>query len=155
MPTALAQGDVERAKARYADHKDIEWIDERPEPGTLDLLVLDHVLQGLFFNQVGTVLDMYAQLLKPGGQLVVIVPSLEWACGEYVRQDDPGIAAFVSLYGTPEEPNRCGFNLLHLRSVIGQHPALDVAQANAEWYVAQVQGKQVRVLQNVVIAAKH
>lgn len=154
MLKALAQGDIERIKKRYAS-PDIEWVDtDKPEPGSLEMVVLDHLLQLSTPDRVHEVIDAYSGLLVEGGELVVIVPSLEWACNQYVQHDDPPLAAFVSLYGTPGLGHRSGFTLMQLRALLESHPDLRVTLATGEWYVSDISGKLADVMQNTVHARK-
>jgi len=45
-----------------------------------DAILAAHVLEHFGWYRIKDVLEGWVKLLKPGGELYVIVPSLEWAC---------------------------------------------------------------------------
>lgn len=50
--------------------------------GQLDGLLASHVLEHFSYWQTENVLNGWVECLKPGGELHILVPSLEWAARE-------------------------------------------------------------------------
>lgn len=151
---AIAEGDIELAKERYSGG--VEWSDDNPPiVGKYDLVVLCNWLQQAEQPQVLKLLRYYASLAKDGGQLVVIVPSLDWAANEVAFNDNPSVATFIAIYGTPSEPHRCGFTMNWLRIVLAQTPGLVLEYANTETVIIhKSDGKQDMARQNVIVCTK-
>jgi SAM-dependent methyltransferase len=154
MLKVLVQGDTERARKRYAA-EGWDFFDQAPpfEDESYDIIVLDHLLPQARRRQVGDILRLYRRALKPGGQIIIIVPSLEWACTKIATVDDPSIMTFMSIYGDDENPFLCGFTLLWLRLEVARS-GFQVVAASGEWYMATVAGKEEEVMQDVVTGIK-
>jgi len=151
---AIAEGDVILAKERYSG-PGVVWSDDNPfEPGKYDLVVLYNWLQLAEQPKVLGLIRYYVSLLKEGGELIVVVPSLDWAANEIAFNDNPSIAAFVAIYGTPTEPHRCGFTMNWLRLVLSQNDGLLVNYANVET-IKITQGEQSEeARQNAIMCTK-
>lgn len=150
----LVHGDVGRATARYS-RPNLEWCDDWPPVNdTYDLVVLDHFLQTATRSEVGKLVGYYRDLLKIGGELIIVVPSLEWAAGMIMTEDNPPAMAYMSIYGDDKETFKCGLTLSWLRLLVEATQGLHLESAVGEWYLADVNGKQEKVMQNVVICQR-
>lgn len=90
--------------------------DNPPEEGKYDGVYLENFMQQLLRREIGPALRLFYRTLKPGGKIVIAVPSLEWACREIATKDKPSELAYPSIYGDDENLHRCGFTLLWLRN---------------------------------------
>lgn len=147
---AYAEGDIDRIKQRYGA-PDIEWCsDDPPVEGKYDLVVLDHFLQSGTIDQAHLVLVHYSKLVKEGGRLILIVPSLEWCATQIATSDVWPISVYIGLYGTLDYPHRCGFTLYGLRRMCEQIPWLHLVSAISEAYVVNHANNSEIAYQNVV-----
>lgn len=151
---ALAEGDIDLAKERYGA-PDVEWCaDDPPVPGKYDLVVLYNWLQQAEQPQVLKLLRYYTSLIKEGGNLIVVTPSLDWAANEVALNNNPSIAAYVAIYGTPDAPHRCGFTMHFLRLVLSQTPGLMIDYATTEGILVTVVDERILAQQNVISCTK-
>ena len=123
--------------------------------GQFDAVFLCHVLEHINWAQVVTTLRNLEQVLKPEGQLHVVVPSLEWAAMEILK---PVVSNVLMghLYGsqdTPYQYHRSGFTLNLLRQVCALARMVPV-QAYQQKASIKNNDDVFSVLQNVVIARK-
>lgn len=86
-------------------------VDEKQEPdivadasnmpgelhGKLDGLLASHVLEHFSYWNTERVLQGWVDCLKPGGELHILVPSLEWAARQ-VLSESPSPAMYAQLY---------------------------------------------------------
>jgi hypothetical protein len=151
---AIAEGDSILAKERYGG-PGVEWCDDNPlVPGKYDLVVLYNWLQLAEQPKVMGLIRYYVSMLKDGGQLIVVVPSLDWAANEIAFRDNPSVAAFVAIYGTPQEPHRCGFTMNWLRLVLSQNNGLLVDYANVETIKISHGDQSEEARQNAIMCSK-
>lgn len=149
----LALGDVNRIRTRY-EAPGIEIIEEfPPADNAYDMVIMDHVLQLATREQVPPLIKRFNKALKVGGDMIIIVPSLEWAATQIATMDDPPAAAYVSIFGTDREQNLSGMTLHWLR-FLAEKNGLHVKHAMGEWYVARIGGNEVKMMQNMVIGTK-
>lgn len=149
----LALGDLERIQSRFGG-PGVEIVEENPpSDNTYDLVVMDHVLQLASRMQVAQLIKIYKMALKIGGDLVIFVPSLEWAASLIATNDDPPATAYFSIYGGDNEPHLSGMTLLWLRA-LAQQAGMHVKQATGEWYLARIGEDEEKVMQNVLIATR-
>ncbi len=153
---AIAEGDVHLAKERYSHNNSVEWCeDDPPVFGKYDMVVLYNWLQKAEQPSVLKLLRYYVSLLKDGGELIAVVPSLDWACNEIALKDNPSVAAFVAVYGSPTDAHRCGFTMHWLRLVLETTPGLAIVSANTEGIMLQAgEGEKMYAQQNVIICVK-
>ena len=90
--------------------------DAKPEPNTYDAVYFENLLPEMTRRQVGPALKLLYDSLVMGGEIVIVVPSLEWACRVIATQDEPPLTAYASLYGDDGEPFLCGFTMRWLRA---------------------------------------
>lgn len=86
-----------------------------------DLVVMSHVLEHMALAEVEPVLRNLQKALIPGkGELMVIVPSLEWAAKE-IAKDIPSPVLLSHLYGNQSNDHqfhKSGFTLYLLRAMM-------------------------------------
>jgi len=99
---------------------------EMPEElhGKYDYVFASHVLEHFSYKDTVRVLGEWAKALKPGGQLHIVVPSLEW-CAREVLEPSGGksLAVQIMLYGGHNNPwdfHMVGFTVRHLRALFDQ-----------------------------------
>lgn len=90
-----------------------------------DMIVASRVLEKQPHNKVLACVSEWTRILKPGGELTIVVPNLRWAAcailGKEITEDWPAI--LVTLYGTQEEEGEfhtTGFTLSMIRGLIEQ-----------------------------------
>lgn len=126
----LALGDVSQRKTYFQEGT--EYVNETP----YEVALLASVLQTLPRTKVPEALETIYKDLPDGGRLVVTVPSLEWACTEFATKNDPGLGAYMSIYGTEGEPFLTGFTLLWLRRCM-EEVGFAVVEARTETFKMQ------------------
>lgn len=85
--------------------------------GKYDAVFASHILEHIPYVQTVDALKEWASAVKPGGEVHVIVPSLEWVA-EQILAEKPSIAMLPHLYAgqvTPWDIHLAGFTLRHLR----------------------------------------
>jgi|SRR3990170_1292234 len=123
----LALGD-ESQKSRYFPD-DVEFVDEGP----FDAVLLASTLQTIGRNQVQIALKKLYEDLVDGGRIVVTVPALEWACRQIVSEEEIGLGAYISIYGTEDQPFLAGFTMLWLRRCL-EEVGFIVVEARTETF---------------------
>ncbi len=120
--------------------------------GKADIVYASHVLEHIDRERVFQAVKNCALAVRPGGELWVSVPSLEWACKMILYgHDDAGVQ--LTLFGGQRDQwdyHRSAFTLAALRQLIDMM-GLTVRRAyqaplQLSWY-----GKDFTALQNVVI----
>lgn len=149
----LILGDM-RSKSRFVGDEFEFFHDVDPTvDGPFDFIVLDHIIPQAKRSQVFPIIQLYANNLKEDGQLILVVPSLEWACKEIAKNEEPNPMAYISLYGSDAEPFACGMTLMWMR-LVAEGAGLYVTKAGAEWYKAQIDDQPFDAQQNVLVAVK-
>lgn len=152
----LVHGDETLGRERFRNVRDVEIIGNEvmpPELNAYDVVVLSNLIQQARRLQVPKILELYRDSLVDGGQLIVSVPSLEWACTEIATNDEASMFTYISIFGDDENPYLSGFKLLWLRGII-ERLGFHVQTAHTEQYNISVGEETHRVLQNVVVAVK-
>lgn len=88
--------------------------------GQLDGLLASHVLEHFPYRQTVSVLEGWVKCLKDGGELHILVPSLEWAARE-VLSENPSPAVYAQLYAgqvTQWDVHYTGFTMRKLRQIM-------------------------------------
>lgn len=111
----------------------------RPMPaelyGQFDHLLASHVLEHVPYWNTIAVLREWAKLVKPGGGVHIVVPSLEWAA-EQILSERPSRALIPHLYAgltTPWDVHLAGFTMRHLRACF-EEAGLQVTRARTGPY---------------------
>lgn len=87
--------------------------------GKLDGLLASHVLEHFSYWKTDTVLAGWIRCLKEGGELHILVPSLEWAARE-VLSERPSPAVYAQLYAgqvNQWDVHLTGFTMRKLRAL--------------------------------------
>jgi hypothetical protein len=90
--------------------------------GKLDGLMASHVLEHFSYWSTEEVLQGWVDCLKDGGELHILVPSLEWAARE-VLGENPSPAVYAQLYAgqvNQWDVHLTGFTLRKLRQLMGK-----------------------------------
>jgi len=89
--------------------------------GKFDLVVATHALQCVPRVKVVETLKYWAGVLRPGGELHVIVPDLGWAADEIAAERSVEKMVLGVVYGTQQAEwtyHRCGFTVDLLRAAV-------------------------------------
>lgn len=111
--------------------------------GKYDGVIMSHCLEHVSWREALVVLDNVMQVVKPGGYLLLIVPSLEWACDQVLRGNFD-FAVMGSFYGgqtTEWDYHRCGFTKDTLITAC-QRVGLTVNSVTTETYHVVMFGEQ-------------
>jgi predicted SAM-dependent methyltransferase len=123
---------------------------------SFDVVYVSHVLEHIDRDQVITVLKNVIACLKDGGEIWLLVPSMEWAAEQVMHgRDHAGIQ--LALYGGQQNPNdyhRSGFTLNALRFMV-ESQGLFVRKAYTAPFLLGIYGKEYQALQNIVIAIRN
>ena len=90
--------------------------------GKLDGLIASHVLEHFSYWKTDKVLKGWIDCLKEGGELHILVPSLEWAARE-VLSERPSPAVYAQLYAgqvNEWDVHYTGFTMRKLRALMEQ-----------------------------------
>lgn len=117
-----------------------------------DVVVMAHSLQRLEPMDVPDTVKRLADAAKMLGEVWIITPSLEWATKES-EKESPSPALHYVLCGGKDDPHRCGFTIMWLRSLMAE-AGLVTRQARHDVYTVEMSGQPVQVLQNRVIGLK-
>lgn len=90
--------------------------------GKLDGLIASHVLEHFSYWKTDKILKGWIDCLKEGGELHILVPSLEWAARE-VLSERPSPAVYAQLYAgqvNEWDVHYTGFTMRKLRALMEQ-----------------------------------
>jgi SAM-dependent methyltransferase len=123
--------------------------------GQFDVVFCSHILEHIDRLKVIEAMKYLATALKPGGEMWVLVPSLEWAAREILNHRNY-TAVQGLLYGSQNDPwqyHKCAFTLPLLRDLMTKHGGLVVRQAfQSEIYLNY--NPPIPAMQNIVIGWK-
>lgn len=111
----LAYSGEESAMLAFPDAQ--LYKDNPPQTDFYDGVYLENLLQQMLRREVVPGLRIFWNSLVVGGKIVIVVPSLEWACREVGTKDDPSPLAYLSIYGDDENPHLSGYTIMYLRKV--------------------------------------
>lgn len=121
-----------------------------------DIVFASHVLEHCErHRQIDTVKNL-ATAVREGGELWILVPSLEWVAVE-LRKDQPSPATLAALYGSQTDPwqyHKCGHTLFMLRQIV-EKAGLVARQAYQGPLTINMNGKPYPALQNIMVSLKH
>lgn len=123
-----------------------------------DILFVSHVLEHIDRVKVLDTLRNLRKILKEGGEIWVIVPSLEWAANQIVMQDTLPTSVQAVIFGgqlTEYDYHKCGFTLASLRQVLGMTEYLPRKAYQGSFGIELYSGKIETAAQNIVIAVKY
>lgn len=113
---ALELGAKGVANHYWPDAEIVYEIEPGMEP--VDVMLAIHILQTQRTQEVYDTLTYWRDLIKPGGQLMIMVPDLVWAAKIIAQREDIDSHLMAALYGTPDKPHQCGFSLPMLRAAL-------------------------------------
>ncbi len=149
---ALVLGDKSQSNIFFRE-QDVEYVNQGP----FDAILLASHLQIVRRKDVTQVIAKLYDELSDGGRIIVTVPSLEWACRQIATQNDVPLNAYVSIYGTGEEPYLSGFTMLWLRRAL-EEAGFIILEARTESFRLRLtfgdQPLEDKAKQHVVIAVK-
>lgn len=171
MKALVIGGTEKEAKTLWKD-AEVETMDANPEnkatytrdaqtmPEELyeryDVVLASHVLEHVPYWEVHKVLAEWAKVLKPGGEMHVIVPSLEWAAQQIAIEEKPSPALLQHLHGgidTPWNIHLCSFTMRALRSVF-EMAGLAVVRARTGPYHIMAYDKEYMAEQHYICGIK-
>lgn len=120
-----------------------------------DHVFASHVLEHFPWFLTDKVLTEWAKVVKPGGYLHVVVPSLEWAAKE-ILSEHPSKAIYPHLYAgqtTQWDYHLSGFMMRSLRAIFDTI-GLAVVRARSGRYTLMVLGTQMEAEQHYVCGQK-
>lgn len=121
----LAIGDSSKDLARevYASVEDLQvdvtTLLPGKKRGDYDCLIASMILPLVSYRKVVETVKAWADALREGGEMLLIVPSLEWAAYQILSPDHtPGLAAH--LFGPQDNPSQVyasGYTMMDLRKL--------------------------------------
>lgn len=123
--------------------------------GQFDGVFMSHVLEHFPWARVVTVLRNLREALVPDGEILILVPSLEWAARE-ILSDRPAATLQAFLYGsqhTEWQFHRSGFTLIGLRQVLRYSGFLEEYVAQGRFNI-NMHNKTFEAVQNVALAKR-
>lgn len=123
--------------------------------GIFDGVFASHVLEHFHWVLGSSVLQHWTELLKPGGELHIIVPSLEWAA-RAILSENPPISVLAHLYAgqvNEYDIHKTGFTMMLLRKYFAE-AELEVRQARTVPYHILVSEEPVPAEQHYLVGVK-
>jgi SAM-dependent methyltransferase len=87
--------------------------------GAFDIILCSHVLEHIEYNKIVFAMFHMLKCLKIGGQIMLVVPSLEWACKRVLDgYIDPAVYGILyGCQGDEHDYHKSGFTLEALHSI--------------------------------------
>jgi predicted SAM-dependent methyltransferase len=127
--------------------------------GRFDIVYCSHVLEHIERKEVVNVVSSLASAVAPGGELWLLVPSLEWALDQTVK-GNPSPVLQALIFGSQENEwqyHKSGFTLSGLRYLVRAVGLVD-RRAYQSRFLITVSNPEEQLaypaLQNIVVAAK-
>ncbi len=123
--------------------------------GRFDVVFLSHVLEHIDKDLVLDTVGHLKSALKDGGELWIIVPSLEWV-GHELTKDRPSPVTLAAIYGSQTNEwqyHKSGFTIWHLRSLIDKVGMIP-RQAYQGPFTIVKSGKEYPAVQNIAVAKR-
>lgn len=132
-----------------------------PEPDdTYDAVLCSHTLEHIEYRDVSAALTEMRRVLKPGGELHVLVPSLEWAARQILSEHMSQITIphIYGLQSSPWQYHKAGFTLTILRDLFTRAGLRVTVARRGVYHVSGTDAKGNPVLipaeQHYVVGAK-
>lgn len=122
---------------------------------SFDGVLASHVLEHFGFWYTGIVLEKWIRLLKPGGELHIVVPSAEWAARQ-ILSEGPSYATFPHLFGShinEYQMHKSAFTMRLLR-VEFEKAGLLTRRATTGQYNISVNGEAYVAEQHYIMGVK-
>lgn len=123
--------------------------------GPFDAIVFSHVLEHIAPRIVPQVVGKLFEVCKPGAEIIVKVPSLEWAA-EMLTSEKAPLAVLFHVYGGQGDKydvHKWGYTLMSVRNVISQAGFI-IAKAGRGRYEIVVSGQSTAAEENYVVGVK-
>lgn len=126
--------------------------------GEFDKILASHVLEHLGRKEAVPALKHWVSFLKPGGEMHVIVPDLEWAVEQLsVGKPDPTVYVIIHIYGGQDDEfsfHKMGYTALLLRHVLDQAGLQTQSLRDGEFYIVMDDREPVKARQLYAMAVK-
>lgn len=123
--------------------------------GAFDIVLASHVVEHVDRDQVNNVMRNIASAVRNHGEVMVIVPAMEWAAREIIEgRDNAGVQGLI--FGGQKNPldyHRCGFTLKSLRFMV-ELAGLIPRKAYQSVFTIQMYGHTFNALQDIVVATR-
>ena len=123
--------------------------------GAFDIVLASHVVEHVDRDQVNIVMRNIASAVRNHGEVMVIVPAMEWAAREILEgRENAGVQG--AIFGGQQNPldyHRCGFTLKSLRYMI-ELAGLIPRKAYQSPLTIEMYGHTTNALQDIVIATR-
>jgi predicted SAM-dependent methyltransferase len=123
--------------------------------GDFDIVMAAHVLEHIPYMISSQVVASWAECLKPGGAMHVIVPSFEWAAKQVMKEEvNPAWVPHVcGGLASPNDVHVAQFTMRRLRAVM-ETAGLRVVAAQRGLYSISINGKGYDCEEHYVKAVK-
>lgn len=147
------------AKDLWKDAEITSWDFTSPIPesmfNTFDIVFSNNVLQRGSYHIAPSLITLYGACVKEGGEIHLVVPSLEWAARE-VLSEKPSPVCMIMLWGGQGgdgSVHMSGHTMRGLRAHF-EKVGLFVVTAKTQEYTLQVNGKEYQTEQHYICAIK-
>lgn len=129
-------------------------IHQTPEDGVAyDRLLAVHVLQCVPTPEVAETVQYYFDILRPGGELFIMVPDATWFAERVHREEDIDRFTMTGLFGDEKKPHRTALTMPMLRTAL-DYAGFFVREARTGPYVIHHGGNWVEARQLYARAVK-
>lgn len=121
--------------------------------GAFDIVIASHVLEHVPYRQAMTVLHNIKEACRPGGELRVYVPSMEWAAQEILAgRETFGLLGIIWGGQSDAWDNHyCGFTKRSLSAAMYNVGCKDV-KVGESGIIVIIDGKRYDAMQNIAVA---
>lgn len=123
-----------------------------------DLVWMSHVLEHIDRNKVHDVTKNVSKALKNGGELWILVPSLEWSMTQFDRVKGTNTAFHLMMYGGQQNEydyHKAAFTLMDLRFIMEKVGLVTRRAYQTPFLIEHEDGKSIEAIQNVIIGMRH
>lgn len=152
--------EITRLDVRKNTNPDIVHDITKPLPeryhGAFDIVMASHVMEHIDRLKVVDAFTNIADCLRIGGELYVIVPSMEWAAGEiyYGRVTAVVQSSIFGGQNHKHDYHKVGYTLEWLRFIMEGVLRMVVRRAYQAPFTIKVDEEVFQSLQNIVVALK-
>jgi hypothetical protein len=120
-----------------------------------DTILAYQQLQRVTNAAVMDTLKNWRNALKPGGELHIFVPSLEWACREILNEETSPMT-FIHINGVQNNEENFWLSVFTMRRLRVDLPdaGFEVVTAKVGYYSMVIEGQEFRAEQHYVVGRK-
>ena len=121
-----------------------------------DTVFMSHVIEHIPRLEVVPAIRNAAEVLKVGGKIYIITPSLEWAARKILEEENLHVSVLASLFGSQENEwsfHRCGFTMMLLRQAVRMAGLHDMEAYQGSFGIEMDSGI-IKAQQNIVVGWK-